>query len=284
MLEYFRHQTIKTIVSAFGSLFNDIWVAKYDAAGDEVERYKVPLAYGPKQKFIVRLEQETPELIRNFQMYRPRMGYELTNIAYDPSRKLTTTRRTVAYSGTEGSMQTRYERVPYNLTFQLHIVTKNTEEALQILEQILPYFGPDFCITFKNFPIDSLADVPISIGGISFSENYEGSFEERKSFTITIAFVAKTNLYGPINTNKIITQADVNFIDFYQQVPIGTTGAFDSLLYFAITGSTFATVTVGPTGGVTAGSIGQITVTGYPGTTGYSVSDGTYTIITEYPG
>lgn len=284
MLEYFRHQTIKTIVSAFGSLFNDIWVAKYDAAGDEVERYKVPLAYGPKQKFIVRLEQETPELIRNFQMYRPRMGYELTNIAYDPSRKLTTTRRTVAYSGTEGSMQTRYERVPYNLTFQLHIVTKNTEEALQILEQILPYFGPDFCITFKNFPIDSLADVPISIGGISFSENYEGSFEERKSFTITISFVAKTNLYGPINTNKIITQADINFIDFYQQVPIGTTGAFDSLLYFAITGSTFATVTVGPTGGVTAGSVGEITVTGYPGTTGYSVSDGTYTIITEYPG
>jgi hypothetical protein len=284
MLEYFRHQTIKTIVSAFGSLFNDIWVAKYDAAGDEVERYKVPLAYGPKQKFIVRLEQETPELIRNFQMYRPRMGYELTNISYDPSRKLTTTRRTVAYSGTEGSMQTRYERVPYNLTFQLHIVTKNTEEALQILEQILPYFGPDFCITFKNFPIDNLADVPISIGGISFSENYEGSFEERKSFTITIAFVAKTNLYGPINTNKIITQADINFIDFYQQVPIGTTGAFDSLLYFAITGSTFATVTVGPTGGVTAGSVGEITVTGYPGTTGYSVSDGTYTIITEYPG
>ena len=284
MLEYFRHQTIKTIVSAFGSLFNDIWVAKYDAAGDEVERYKVPLAYGPKQKFIVRLEQETPELIRNFQMYRPRMGYELTNISYDPSRKLTTTRRTVAYSGTEGSMQTRYERVPYNLTFQLHIVTKNTEEGLQILEQILPYFGPDFCITFKNFPIDSLADVPISIGGISFSENYEGSFEERKSFTITIAFVAKTNLYGPINTNKIITQADINFIDFYQQVPIGTTGAFDSLLYFAITGSTFATVTVGPTGGVTAGSVGEITITGYPGTTGYSVSDGTYTIITEYPG
>lgn len=283
MLEYFRHQTIKTVVSAFGTLFNDIWVAKYDVDGNEVERYKVPLAYGPKQKFIVRLEQETPELIRNFQMYRPRMGYELTNIAYDPSRKLTTTRRTVAYSPTEGSMQYRYERVPYNLTFQLHIVTKNTEEALQILEQILPYFGPDFCITFKNFPLDNLTDVPISIGGISFTENYEGSFEDRKSFTVSIAFVAKINFYGPVNTNKVITQADVNFINYYQEVVAGTTGAFDSLLYFAITGSTLANVQVGPTGGATAGSIGKITVTGYPGTTGYSISDGTYTIITEYP-
>jgi len=127
MLDYFRHNIIKMVVSGFGTLFNDIWVAKFDANGAELERYKVPLSYGPKQKFIVRLEQETPELIRNFESYRPRMGFELTNISYDASRKLTTTRKSVGYTPTEGSMYSRFERVPYNLTFQLHIVTKNTD-------------------------------------------------------------------------------------------------------------------------------------------------------------
>jgi hypothetical protein len=273
------------VVSGFGTLFNDIWVAKYAADGSEVERYRVPLAYGPKQKFITRLEQETPELIRSFEMYRPRMGYEMTGISYDSSRKLTTTRKSVAYSATEGSMFTRFERVPYNLNFQLHIVTKNTDEALQILEQILPYFGPDFCITFKNFPIDSLSDVPISIGNVSFTENYEGNFDERKSFTISISFVAKINLYGPVNESKVITVSEVNFVDFQTMSVVGTTSSSTGyqIPYFGVTGATFATVTVGVTGGATAGSIGVLQITGTPGTTGYNKSDGTYTTIVEYP-
>lgn len=285
MLDYFRHNIIKMVVSGFGTLFNDIWVAKFDANGAELERYKVPLSYGPKQKFIVRLEQETPELIRNFESYRPRMGFELTNISYDASRKLTTTRKSVGYTPTEGSMYSRFERVPYNLTFQLHIVTKNTEESLQIIEQILPYFGPDFCITFKNFPLDASADVPISIGNINFTENYEGNFEEIKSFTTTISFVAKVNLYGPVTESKIITQADVNFVDFKTMFVAGTTTTATGyeIPYFGVTGTTFAIVTVGPTGGATAGSVGVLQITGTPGTTSYSKSDGTYTIIREFP-
>jgi hypothetical protein len=272
MLEYFRHNIIKMIVTGFGTLFNDIWVAKYDANGNELERYKVPISYGPKQKFITRLEQETPELIRNFEAYRPRMGFELTNISYDSSRKLTTTRRTVAYTTTEGSMSARYERVPYNLTFQLHVITKNTDEALQILEQILPYFGPDFCITFKNFPLDAQADVPISIGNVNFTENYEGNFEERKSFTISISFTAKTNLYGPVNTSKVILHTETNFLDYQTIVVAGTTGSSSGyqVPYFGITGATFATWLIGVTGGATAGS--------FDGTTGTM-----YTIRKQYP-
>jgi hypothetical protein len=170
-------------------------------------------------------------------------------------------------------MFTRFERVPYNLVFQLHIVTKNTDEALQILEQILPYFGPDFCITFKNFPLDSQADVPISIGNVTFTENYEGSFDERKSFTISISFTAKTNLYGPVNTSKVITTADVNFLDFDTIIVAGTTttAAGYEIPYFGVTGGTFATVTAGVTGGATAGS--------FDGTTATS-----YIRIVEYPG
>jgi hypothetical protein len=285
MLEYFRHNIIKMVVTGFGTLFNDIWVAKYDANGNEVERFKVPLSYGPKQKFITRLEQETPELIRHFEMYRPRMGYELTGISYDGSRKLTTTRKSVAYSTTEGEMFSRFERVPYNLTFQLHVVTKNTDEALQILEQILPYFGPDFSITFKNFPLDAQSDVPISIGNVSFTENYEGNFDDRKSFTISISFVAKINLYGPVNQSKVITRTDVNFLDYYPTFVEGvtTTATGYEIPVFGAYGATFATVTVGVTGGATAGSIGVLQITGTPGTSGYSRTDGTYTVITEYP-
>jgi hypothetical protein len=165
------------------------------------------------------------------------------------------------------------------------VVTKNTDEALQILEQILPYFGPDFSITFKNFPLDAQSDVPISIGNVSFTENYEGNFDDRKSFTISISFVAKINLYGPVNQSKVITRTDVNFLDYYPTFVEGvtTTATGYEIPVFGAYGATFATVTVGVTGGATAGSIGVLQITGTPGTSGYSRTDGTYTVITEYP-
>jgi hypothetical protein len=284
MLDYFRHRVIETVVHAFGTLFNDIWVAKYDVNGEEVERYKVPIAYGPKQKWVSRIEQEDPELIRSYEMHRPRIGYEMTNISYDPVRKKTTMRRLGQGTDSNTTLTTRYESVPYNLTFMVHIVTKNQEEAYQILEQILPYFGPDFCITFRNFPVDRLSDVPIQIGPINLVEDYEGNFETRKSTVISIQFVAKVNFYGPTVTSKIITVADVNVINMNGATVSGSTGQFGTMDLLTITGATFASVQVGVTGGATAGSIGQITITGTPGTTGYSVSDGTYTTITEYPG
>lgn len=285
MLGYHNHKTIKKIITGFGTLFNDIWVVKYDQNNQESERYKVPIAYGPKQKFIQRIEQEDPELIRSFEMYRPRIGFELVSVAYDPQRKLNTTQKSVASYPTTGSLYHRFEKVPYNLTFQLHVVTKNTDEALQILEQILPYFGPDFCISFKNFPIDAQSDVPISIGPVNFEENYEGDFEKRKSFVINISFVAKTYIYGPVSNSKVITEADVNFIDFETVVVAGlTTSAYGyEIPYYGVTGGTFATVTVGVTGGATAGSIGTIVEIGTPGTSGYIKHDGTYTTIREYP-
>lgn len=285
MLEYFNHKIIRKITTGFGTLFNDIWVVKYDSNNQEVERYKVPIAYGPKQKFVQRLEQEDPALIRSFEMYRPRMGFELVSVSYDPQRKLNTMQKSVAVSSETGKLYNRYEKVPYNLTFQLHIITKNTDEALQILEQILPYFGPDFCISFQNFPIDMQSDVPIAIGPVNFEENYEGDFEKRKSFTINISFVAKSYVYGPVRHSKVITDADINFVDFETVIVAGTTSssAGYEIPYYGVTGGTFATVTVGVTAGATAGSIGTIVEIGTPGTSGYIKHDGTYTNIIEYP-
>lgn len=258
MLEYFRHSIIRNVTAGFGTLFNDIHIARFDSNNTEVKRIKVPLSYGPKQKFIVRLDQADSELLHKTEMILPRISYELTNIIYDGERKLQTTRRIGdVYNST--SLETRFERVPYNLIYNLNIMTKNTEDAFQILEQILPYFGPDFCITFNNFPLDEAADVPISIGEISFSEEYEGDFQERKVFLITISFVAKANIYGPVSTKKVILQSEVNLVDFDGQYIVSGTTSSDrgDIETYTITGATFATVIASVTGGATAGSIGN---------------------------
>lgn len=243
MLEFFRHHILKDLVSAFGTLFNNIHVAKYDSNDVEIRRIKVPIAYGPKQKFITRLESSDPNLIHNIEQYLPRIGFEMTGIAYDAQRKLSTMQKTVKFSTVVSDLKYRYEKVPYIVSFALHIIAKNTEDALQILEQIVPYFTPEFNITFNSMGmVDTKIDVPISIGAISINENYEGDFEERKVFVITIAFDAKINLIGPIKDTGIILTSIVNFLDYNPPT--------------SLTGATLATVTASVTGGATAGGFG----------------------------
>lgn len=259
MLEYFRHSTIKNVIAGVGTLFNDINIARFDTAGNEVSRLKVPLSYGPKQKFIVRREQDTdPDLIRNMEISLPRLAFELKNISYDANRKLSTIQRTVVGNSSTGTLSTRYEKISYDLGFQLHVMTKNTEDGLQIIEQILPYFGPDFCITYRSFPIDTLINVPIQIEDTTFSEEYEGDFTERKAFIATISFKAKINLYGPTTDTNVILSSTVNFIDFDSMFVSGITTTPLGLLadVYGVTGATFATVIMAVTGGATAGSIG----------------------------
>lgn len=259
MLEYFSHNIIKNVVAGFGTLFNDIHVARYDSANAEVRRIKVPMAYGPKQKFIVKLEGESSEdLIRNVGLYLPRISYEMTNISYDPSRKLPSTRKLVMAADVEGSLQNRFERVPYTLNFDLNIMTKNTDDAFQIIEQILPYFGPDFTITFAQFPVDPKIDVPITINNISFDEQYTGTFEERKVCVATISFKAQIQLYGPVHTSKVILRAQANIGDLDSYFTSGVTGTPRGFMIdtFTVTGSTFASIVHTVTGGATAGSIG----------------------------
>jgi hypothetical protein len=242
LLEYFNHHVIKDTIAAFGTLFNDIWVARYDSAGNEVGRIKIPLSYGPKMKFIVRAEMAKPDLTHNVESVLPRLGFEMNSLKYDESRKLATTQRTLV-TGTTGGINFRYEKVPYNLDMSLHVLCKNTDDALQIIEQILPYFTPDLTITLKSLVTDRQVDVPFSIGNLTFDESYEGNFEERKTFIASIPFTAKINLYGPVKTAGLIRTVETSFYDF-------------DLMYGGATGATMATVIVGVTGGATAGSIG----------------------------
>ena len=269
MLEYFRHQIIKTVITGFGTLFNNIYVGRYDSSGNEVNRVRVPVSYSPKQKFLVRLNQSDPNLIRQFEMTLPRISYELKNIKYSNDRKLITTRRIL--DTTESSnVDYRFNRVPYDIEYELNIISKNQDDAFQILEQILPYFTPDFTITFKTFPIEDQLDIPISLQNVTIQDNYEGDFEERKVSLITISFVARCHIYGPVKNRKLITKAEANLIDLDGYTVSGMTSTASGQIYdtYTVTGGTFAHISVQVTGGATAGSFGPT---------------GTYqTVITEY--
>lgn len=218
MLEYFYHQSIRKIVVAFGTLFNKVYIARYDDAGVEIERMKVPIGYGPQQKFLRRLQRigtdfnQTQVKIEN---YIPRISFEMQSVVYDPTRKLNTLNQTIRYNNPT-SLTTRYERVPYNIDFTLGVVTKNTEDALQIMEQILPYFQPEYTVTIKMNDMDPAVDIPFVIKTCTMGDGEDGSYgnyDMRKLTYMTFTFTAKVYLYGPFKTQPVITATDFNFFD-----------------------------------------------------------------------
>jgi len=178
MFDYFYHGTIRKIVVGFANLFNDIHIARYDSDNIEVERIKVPIAYGPRQKFLRRLERigtDFDQAAVRIENYLPRLSFEMQNITYDASRKLSTMNSTVAYlSATQAKR--RYERVPYNLDLSLSILTKNTEDALQIFEQIIPYFQPEYSLTVNMNDTDPAVSVPVVFKNATLSEGDDGSY------------------------------------------------------------------------------------------------------------
>jgi len=216
MFEHFYHQTIRRVVVAFGALFNDIYISRLDNNNDEVERIKVPIGYGPQQKFIRRLARIGTDFDANkvrIENYLPRLSFEISNINYDPSRKLNPMNRTVLYKNST-TVKSRYEKVPYNMDLTLGIMTKNTEDALQIIEQILPYFTPFYTITMNDIPsLDMKRDVQVTLTSVSQSDEYEGSVEDDRIITWTLTFVANSWIYPPISDSNIIKTAVTNFYE-----------------------------------------------------------------------
>jgi hypothetical protein len=209
---YFYHEIIRKTVVSFGTLFNQIYVKHDNASGGVESEIKVPLAYGPSQKFLARLEQQ-PELNRAVQINLPRMSFEMNSISYDPSRKVSVT-QTFKAVDENNRVKKVYMPVPYNLGFELNILTKLNDDALQILEQILPYFQPSFNITVEL--IDSIGekrDIPVVLESINFQDDYEGDFSTRRALIYTLQFTAKTYLFGPIadSTDGIIRKVQVDY-------------------------------------------------------------------------
>ena len=209
----FYHQTIRKYVAAFGTLFNDINVERKNSSGTVVEKIKVPLAYGPKQKHVL-ASQETTTVARQTATRTPRMGFALTGVAYDSIRKLNTVGRNVAANTAAGTstLMTQYNPVPYNFDSTLFILVKNAEDGTQILEQILPFFTPEFTVTINTIPEMGIkADTPIILNSADVSDEYEGDLDQRRTIIWTLSFLLKGYIYPDLKTSSVIKSIEVNF-------------------------------------------------------------------------
>lgn len=215
MFEYFYNEILRKTVISFGSLFNNISIKHTDNAGQVIDAIKVPLAYGPTQKFFTRLEQ-SPDLNKPVQITLPRMSFEFTGLTYDASRKVTTTQTFTSGLSDDGTViKKTYMPVPYNLQFELSIMSKLNDDALQIIEQILPYFQPSYNLTVELVDsINEKRDIPVVLENVTFQDDYEGNFTTRRVLIYTLRFTAKTYLFGPTQTatKDIIKKTTISYI------------------------------------------------------------------------
>ena len=181
MFEYFYHEILRRTIISFGTLFNNITIKKTDSSGDTISVVKVPLSYGPTQKFLARLEQ-SPDLNKSTAITLPRMSFEFTGLTYDASRKVTTSQKITVKDPDNGNTAKKsYMPVPYNMQFELSVMTKLNDDSLQIVEQILPYFQPSYNVTVNL--VDTLnekRDIPIVLENITMQDDYEGDFSSRR--------------------------------------------------------------------------------------------------------
>jgi len=210
----FYNESIRKIVLTFGSLFESIYVIRKNEDGSEKEKIRIPLSYGAKEKFIWRLSQES-SLSKNsrVQTVLPRMGFEITSMLYDPSRKLN--RLTQRSNIVDGVYKSTFAEVAYNINFSLYVFTRHMDDMLQIIEQILPYFAPEYTVTIKMNDLHQSVDVPFVLNNVVLNEDFEGSFENRRALISTFDITAKTYIYSNIcgSTGGIIERTDINFYD-----------------------------------------------------------------------
>ena len=220
--QQFYHETIRKIIVAFGTTFNNVQLVRKDNSGNITQSMKVPLAYGPKEKFLVRLRADA-DLSSKVAITLPRIGFEIQNLAYDGTRKLSRVQKfkKVNTGNNTRTLDTQFMPVPYNLDIVLYVLAKQSDDALQIVEQILPYFQPDYTITVNDMADMGIKrDVPIILNSISYEDNYEGDFDQRRALIYTMNFTCKFYLYGPVTSSNIIrtVQAD-QYTDMPDQSP-----------------------------------------------------------------
>ena len=220
--KFFYNESLRRMTIAFGSIFNNIQVKRTDSSGNVVQSIRVPLAYAPKEKFLVRLDQQPNLGEREFAITLPRMGFEITGITYDSTRKLTRVQKyKTVKSGIDGKvMNYNYTPVPYNISFNLYSFTASAEAGLQIVEQILPFFQPDYTVTINAVPeLNIKRDVPIVLNSVNYEDTYSGDFTTRRAVIYTLNFTAKTYLFGPAQTQKVIKETQT---DLYSDTPEST--------------------------------------------------------------
>ena len=213
---YSYNEIIRKTIIAFGTLFNEVYIKHEKHDGTDYSFIKVPIAYGPAQKFLARVEQK-PDLKKRVAMSLPRMSFEMTSLKYDSSRKVSAMQTFKAMKTNDKTEQIKvFMPVPYNIGFQLSTMTKLDDEMLQIVEQILPVFQPSFNLTINLISsIGEKKDIPVILeGGVNIEDNYESNYTERRALVYTLNFTAKTYLFGPVlsASSDIIKKVSVGFI------------------------------------------------------------------------
>lgn len=207
---HFYHGLIRKYVVLFGSLFNDIYIDRVDANGVSQRTIKVPLQYGPKERYLTRYQQN-PDLLREVSMVFPRMSFEITGVSYDPDRKLNSIGKIPSITSNGNVLATQYNPVAYNFDITLSIISRNTEDAVRIVEQIVPYFTPQWTETLALIPeMNVNIDVPIVIKNVSTVDTYASNFEDKEWVIWEMTFVLKGQLYGPVRRQSQIKQAIVS--------------------------------------------------------------------------
>jgi hypothetical protein len=208
--QHFYNESTRRYVAVFGTLFNDIQIGRKDNTGVEIQRITVPINYAPMQKLLARLEQD-PNLDAPA-ITLPRMSFEITGMTYSAERKLTSiTKQTRGIASNDSSLSNLYSPAPYDIDFQLNIMTKNTEDGTKIIEQILPYFKPDVTVSVKMIDsLDTYVDIPVILNNVSTEDTYEGDFLTRRALIWTLNFTMKAYYFGPTSIKKMIKFAEVN--------------------------------------------------------------------------
>ena len=207
----FYNQTIRRYIVAFGNMFNDLVVQRLNSAGTVIQTIAVPIAYGPKEKWLVRIKQDA-NLDQSVALQLPRMGFEMTGLAYDGTRRLSATTKNVSFNSPDlKKMKYQYVPVPYNIDMTLSIFVKNADDGAQIIEQIIPYFGPEWNNTINLIPEMGIKmDVPTILVGVAIDDTYEGDFIARRALVYTITFTVKGWFFGPVKRAGVIKRAQVD--------------------------------------------------------------------------
>ena len=213
--EHFYHKKIRNTVIAFGTIFNNVNIKRLDSSGNPLQNIKVPLSYSPKEKFLARLDaqQDLTGDDSKVAITLPRMSFEITGYSYDATRKLNKNQKItkVTTNADTTKMNNQYMPVPYNVNFQLNVFTANSDDGLQIIEQILPYFQPDYTVTMiEDRTMDTKRDIPFVLNSVDYEDSYTGSLTSMRRIIYTLSFTAKVYLYGPISTSAIIKKVSAD--------------------------------------------------------------------------
>jgi hypothetical protein len=209
------HNTIRKYIILFGTLFDNMYINRENSAGATVQTLKIPLSYGPKDKYLARIDMDvgrnSSALNQPIATVLPRMAFEMVTMSYAPDRKMNTINKIHKVTTDNDQMQYQYAPVPYDFTFQLYIMVKNAEDGTKIIEQILPYFTPEWTATVNLMSdINGKYDIPIIFNDISTEDTYEGEFTQRRALIHTLTFTVKGYLFGPTRKGEIVKDIDVN--------------------------------------------------------------------------